>query len=85
MGDGDLGQHGPYRLLILITNDLDKGCAFDLLTVSGGIIEEVRFFEDTLVAIQALFEYVKGMDVERNDAAAAVFLVYLVFPKWLKD
>ena len=40
-----------------------------LVTVSGGIIEEVLFFEDTLVAIQALFEYVKDMDVERNDAA----------------
>ena len=33
-----------------------------LVTVAGGIIEEVRFFEDSMVAVQALFEYVKNMD-----------------------
>ena len=40
-----------------------------LITVAGGIIEDVRFFEAPMVAVQALFEYVKDMDVERNDAA----------------
>ncbi|MFC1885575.1 hypothetical protein ACFLZM_00785 [Thermodesulfobacteriota bacterium] len=42
---------------------------FVLVTVSGGIIDEVRFYEDAMTAVQALFEYVKVMDVERSDAA----------------
>jgi len=40
-----------------------------LVTVSGGIIDEVRFYEEAMAAVQALFEYVKVMNVERNDAA----------------
>jgi len=40
-----------------------------LVTVSGGIIDDVRFYEEAMTAVQALFEYVKDMDIERNDAA----------------
>ena len=40
-----------------------------LVTVSGGIIDEVRFFDKKLLAIQNLSSFVKTMDPERHDAA----------------
>ena len=40
-----------------------------LITLSGGLIDEVVFFNDTESAILALSDYVKAMDPERNDAA----------------
>ena len=40
-----------------------------LITISRGIIEEVVFFDDPKLAVQTLSKYVKGMDVEHNDAA----------------
>jgi len=40
-----------------------------LITISRGIIEQVVFFEDPGMAIQALSDYVKGMDPEHDDAA----------------
>ena len=40
-----------------------------LITVSKGIIEQVVFFDDVRMAVQALSEYVKSMNVEHNDAA----------------
>ena len=40
-----------------------------LVTVSRGIIEEVLFFHNPELAIEALSKYVKAMNVEHNDAA----------------
>lgn len=40
-----------------------------LVTVSGGIIEQVLFYDEEAEAIKALKEYVTTMDIERNDAA----------------
>ena len=40
-----------------------------LVTVWSGIIGQVIFFNDESEAIQALAEYVKSMDVEKQDAA----------------
>jgi len=39
-----------------------------LVTLSGGIIEQVLFFDDEAGAVKALEEYVKAMNVERDDA-----------------
>ena len=40
-----------------------------LVTVSGGIIDEVRFYDEQLMAIQQLSAFVKTMDLEDDDAA----------------
>jgi hypothetical protein len=40
-----------------------------LITLSKGIIEQVLFFDDPRMAIRALSEYVKNMNVEFDDAA----------------
>ena len=40
-----------------------------LITISKGIIEQVVFFDDPKLALQALSNYVKGMNVENDDAA----------------
>ena len=40
-----------------------------LITISKGIIEQVLFFDDPKMAIQALSRYVKAMNVEYDDAA----------------
>ena len=40
-----------------------------LLTVSGGIIDEVTFYDEQVAAIRSLSEYVRAMDPEHNDAA----------------
>lgn len=40
-----------------------------LVTVSKGIIEDVRFFDDPGKAIRALSGFVKAMNVEHHDAA----------------
>jgi hypothetical protein len=40
-----------------------------LVTVSGGIIDEVRFFDEQLLAIQQLSDYVRAMNPEDHDAA----------------
>jgi hypothetical protein len=42
--------------------------SYVLVTVSRGIIDEVTFYHEELMAIQALSEYVKVMDPEHNDA-----------------
>ena len=40
-----------------------------LVTVSGGIIDELRFYNEQLMAIQQLSAYVKAMNPEDHDAA----------------
>jgi len=40
-----------------------------LITISRGIIDQVIFFEDPKIAIQALSDYVKEMIPEHDDAA----------------
>jgi len=40
-----------------------------LVTVSGGIIDEVTFYDEQLMAIQQLSAYVKAMNPEHHDAA----------------
>ena len=40
-----------------------------LITISGGIIDQVRFFDDGSMAIHALSDYVKSMNLEKEDAA----------------
>ncbi len=39
-----------------------------LVTLSGGIIDQVLFFDNENEAVTALEQYVKAMDVERDDA-----------------
>ncbi len=40
-----------------------------LITVSGGIIDQVTFFNSPLPAVRALAAFVKGMNVHDDDAA----------------
>ena len=40
-----------------------------LIEVSGGIIDEVKFFADSKEAIDSLCRYARTMDPERQDAA----------------
>ena len=40
-----------------------------LITISRGIIDQVVFFEDPGLAIQALSDHVKAMNPEHDDAA----------------
>ena len=40
-----------------------------LITISGGIIDQVVFYNDESKAVQVLSEYVKSMNLENNDAA----------------
>ena len=40
-----------------------------LVTVSGGIIEQVTFLDSELEAISALMDFVKGMNPQEEDAA----------------
>jgi hypothetical protein len=40
-----------------------------LVTVSGGIIDEVKFYDKQLMAIQQLSAYVRAMNPENHDAA----------------
>jgi len=40
-----------------------------LITISKGIIEQVVFFDDPEMAVQALSRYVKAMNVDCDDAA----------------
>ena len=39
-----------------------------LITLSGGIIDQVTFYDGPYVAVANLAEYVKGMNPEKNDA-----------------
>lgn len=43
--------------------------SYVLVTASKGIIDEVTFYHEELIAIKALSEYVKAMDPEHIDAA----------------
>ena len=40
-----------------------------LITLFGGIIDQVTFYDDPYVAVANLSEYVKDMNPEKNDAA----------------
>ncbi|MBW1829578.1 MAG: hypothetical protein JRI74_09175, partial [Deltaproteobacteria bacterium] len=40
-----------------------------LVTVNRGIIDQVQFFDDASLAIQALSDVVKEMSIEHEDAA----------------
>ena len=42
---------------------------YALIWLSGGIIEQVTFFEDKLQAVKTLAEFVKNMDLHDDDAA----------------
>ena len=42
---------------------------YALATVSSGLIDNVSFFNDALKAAKALANFVKGMNVEKDDAA----------------
>ena len=39
-----------------------------LVTISGGIISDVYFYDDVSKAVQSLSEYVRAMNPEKNDA-----------------
>ena len=39
-----------------------------LVTLSGGIVDQVLFFDDEAKALTALEEFVEGMDAETEDA-----------------
>jgi hypothetical protein len=40
-----------------------------LVTVSGGVIGQASFFDNALMSIKALADFVKGMNVQDDDAA----------------
>ncbi len=40
-----------------------------LITLFGGIIDQVTFYDGPYVAVANLAEYVKDMNPEKNDAA----------------
>ena len=40
-----------------------------LITISKGIIDQVIFFDDPKLAVQALSSYVRAMNLEHDDAA----------------
>jgi len=40
-----------------------------LVTVSSGVIDQVSFFDTALLAVKALADFVKGMNVQDDDAA----------------
>ena len=40
-----------------------------LITLSGGIIDQVTFHDSAYVAVENLVQYVKNMNPEENDAA----------------
>lgn len=40
-----------------------------LITLSGGIIDQVTFYDDPELAVNDLSEFVRTMDPEKNDAA----------------
>ena len=42
---------------------------YALIWLSGGIIEQVTFFESKLQAVKTLADFVKGMDLHDDDAA----------------
>ena len=42
---------------------------YALIWLSGGIIEQVTFFESKLQALKTLADFVKGMDLHDDDAA----------------
>jgi len=42
---------------------------YALATVSSGIIENVSFFNDAFKAVKALTSFVRGMNIEKDDAA----------------
>ena len=43
--------------------------SYVLITVTSGIIGEAIFYDDVSMAIQALAEYVKSINYEKDDAA----------------
>ena len=40
-----------------------------LVTVSSGVVDQVSFFDTALLAVKALADFVKGMNVQDDDAA----------------
>ena len=58
----ETGAHAPKRKEVNIMT-------YVLVTVEGGIIDEVIFFDDAELAVKALEKYVMSMDVESHDAA----------------
>ena len=42
---------------------------YAFVTISGGIIDQVVFFDDGSMAVNALSEFVKTMNLEKHDAA----------------
>ena len=43
--------------------------SYVLVTISGGLIDRVMFYDQAPGAIRALYRYVKTMDPDENDAA----------------
>ncbi|MFH2059651.1 MAG: hypothetical protein ABIJ59_12210 [Pseudomonadota bacterium] len=41
---------------------------FVLITISGGLIDQVKFYEEPLVAISALSDFIKTINPENEDA-----------------
>jgi hypothetical protein len=46
-----------------------RNAMYVLITLSGGLIEDVRFISDEKTALRALYNYVRSMDPDDNDAA----------------
>ncbi len=54
--------------ILELRNSLGKS-RYVLVTLSGGIIDQVTFYNDAYQAVSNLSEYVKSMDPDENDAA----------------
>lgn len=60
---GDLTESFPHWVKI---RKLET--CYVLITLSGGLIDQVKFYEEAIAAVTALSGFVKTMDVENEDA-----------------
>jgi len=63
---GDLTENLPDCVKAKIQNF--ENHFFVLITISGGLVNQVKFYEEAISAVTALSNFVKTMDVENEDA-----------------
>ena len=61
----DLTENFPH---LVKTREQKLAINYVLITMSGGLIDQVKFYEGPLAAITALSDFVKAMDSEDEDA-----------------
>jgi hypothetical protein len=70
--DSTLIQNFSYRVIQEGHGMYERGrvkLKYVLITLSGGIIDQVTFYDSEDVAVENLAKYVKDMNPEENDAA----------------